>query len=198
MWGDPLFEVWGKPGSNNIKSAVTDQSHSDITVVHILFTVVFFKRGSFANFLHRTLPVNPELSKGWVYSGGLRMHRGCCKTYTSHVKRKDVFSSTFTIPTGSHWFSLVASSKGRQFTGSARRVGVRHLDSVYMHTPYQFCQSITPHSTNRRHISWSFKSQPRPSGFNGPPDNEEDAARIAILNKVMKGRQPTDLILRCK
>lgn len=30
------------------------------------------------------------------------------------------------------------------------------------------------------------------------PDNEEDAARAAILDKVMKGRQPADLMLRCK
>lgn len=29
------------------------------------------------------------------------------------------------------------------------------------------------------------------------PDNEEDAARAAILDKVMKGRQPADLMLRC-
>jgi hypothetical protein len=126
------------------------------------------------------------------------MHRGCWKTYTSHVKRKDVFrSSSFTTLNDLHWFSLAVSSKGRQFTGSARRVSMRHLDSVYMHTP-SFCQSVTSHSTNRRHISWSFKSQPRPTGFYEVPDNEEDAARIAILNKVMKGRQPTDLILRCK
>ena len=138
------------------------------------------------------------IKQGWVFSGCLRMHRGCWKTYTSHVKRQDVFrSSTFTTPIGLYWFSLVASSKGRQFTGSARRVGVRHLDSVHMHTPYHFCQSIIPHSTNRRHISWSFRSQPRYTGFNEVPDNEEDVARIAILNKVMKGRQPTDLILRC-
>ena len=67
-----------------------------------------------------------------------------------------------------------------------------------MHTPYQSCQIITPLPANRRHISWSFKSQPRNTGFHEAPDNEEDVARIAILNKVMKGRQPTDLILRCK
>lgn len=30
------------------------------------------------------------------------------------------------------------------------------------------------------------------------PDNEEDEARAAILDKVMKGRQPNDLMLRCK
>ncbi|KAF8804613.1 cora-domain-containing protein [Phlegmacium glaucopus] len=56
---------------------------------------------------------------------------------------------------------------------------------------------MTPHPRNSRQISWSFKSQPRPTEFNEVPDNEEDVARVAILNKVMKGRQPTDLMLRC-
>ena len=162
-----------------------------------MFTFVFLERGSFAKFS----PSNAEsgIKQGWISSGCLRMHRACWKTYTSHVKGKDVFrSSSFTTPNRSYWFSLVVSSKGRHFTGSARRVGVRHLDSVYMHTPYQFYQNITPRPTNSRHISWSFKSQPWPTGFSELPDNEEDVARIAILNKVMKGRQPTDLILRCK
>jgi hypothetical protein len=189
--GGSLVRSLGQ-GSNdsNIKSG----SHRSVTF-RFTYLPLFFLNG--VHFLQQTL--NPELSKGWVFSGCLRMHRGCWKTYTSHVKRKDVFrSSSLNTPNGLHRFSLAVSSKGRQFTGSARRVGVRHLGSVYMHTPPQFCRSITPHSTNRRHISWSFKSQPRPTGFNELPDNEEDVARIAILNKVMKGRQPTDLILRCE
>ncbi|GJE86613.1 CorA family magnesium transporter [Phanerochaete sordida] len=33
--------------------------------------------------------------------------------------------------------------------------------------------------------------------FNSPSDNQEEAARVAILEKAMKGRQPTDLMLRC-
>ncbi|KAJ3504759.1 hypothetical protein NLJ89_g7772 [Agrocybe chaxingu] len=47
-----------------------------------------------------------------------------------------------------------------------------------------------------RHISWSFR-QPQAQEFIEHPDNEEDVARAAILDKVMKGRQPTDLMLRC-
>lgn len=171
-----------------LNRAVTDQSHSDIT--GLLFALVFLE----TEFICKFSASNAEsgIKQGWVSSGCLRMHRGCWKTYTSHVKGKDVFrSSPFTTPNGLY---RVVSSKSRQFTGSARRVGVR-----YLHTPYQFYQSFIPHSTNSRHISWSFKSQPRPTGgSNEVPDNEEDAARIAILNKVMKGRQPTDLILRCK
>ena len=47
-------------------------------------------------------------------------------------------------------------------------------------------------------MSWipkfSFKQQ---DTFNGPLDNQEEAAKVAILEKAMKGRQPTDLLLRC-
>lgn len=50
-----------------------------------------------------------------------------------------------------------------------------------------------------RHFSWAKL-------FNGkayerqdePSDGQDDAARAAILEKVMKGRQPTDLMLRCE
>ncbi len=48
-----------------------------------------------------------------------------------------------------------------------------------------------------RRISWSFKSwtsSPDPSSV---PDPQEDLTKAAILDKVMKGRQPTDLMLRC-
>lgn len=51
----------------------------------------------------------------------------------------------------------------------------------------------------RRGISWSSKARavklPEPAEV---PDDEEDAARAAILDKVMKGRQPADLMLRCR
>lgn len=47
-----------------------------------------------------------------------------------------------------------------------------------------------------RHLAWNafLKSSlgPRPS----PSSNEEDA-KAAILEKVMKGRLPSDLMLRC-
>ncbi len=50
-----------------------------------------------------------------------------------------------------------------------------------------------------RHASWIPKLNLRkPDQFNGPLDNQEEAARVAFLEKAMKGRQPTDLLLRCK
>ena len=54
-----------------------------------------------------------------------------------------------------------------------------------------------------RHMSWlprlgvSFRSA-QDNSFNSPTDNQEEAAKVAILEKAMKGRQPTDLKLRCK
>lgn len=145
----------------------------------------------------RTL--NPGIRQGWVFSGCLRMHIGW-KNYTSHVTGKYAFrTSSFAIPNGSCRFSLIVPSQGRQFTcESVRRDCVRHPNVGYMHTPHRFYQRMTSHSRNSRQISWSFKSQPQPTEFNDIPDNEEDVARAAILNKVMKGRQPTDLMLRCK
>lgn len=54
-----------------------------------------------------------------------------------------------------------------------------------------------------RGLSWLPKlglgyRQPQDDAFNGPTDNQEEAAKVAILEKAMKGRQPTDLKLRCK
>lgn len=42
-----------------------------------------------------------------------------------------------------------------------------------------------------RHISWSPKPTPLPD------DHVDELTRATILDKVMKGRQPTDLVLRC-
>lgn len=50
---------------------------------------------------------------------------------------------------------------------------------------------------NIRRISWSSKSNPRSSDASDVPDGQEDLTNAAILDKVMKGRQPTDLMLRC-
>ncbi|KAJ3558586.1 hypothetical protein NM688_g832 [Phlebia brevispora] len=51
-----------------------------------------------------------------------------------------------------------------------------------------------------RRMSWIPKlgfGSKQQEPFNGPVDNEEEAARVAMLEKAMKGRQPTDLMLRC-
>jgi len=48
-----------------------------------------------------------------------------------------------------------------------------------------------------RHISWLLRLRSRAADPNGVPDDQEDLTKAAILEKVMKGRQPTDLMLRC-
>ncbi|KAJ7054521.1 hypothetical protein C8F01DRAFT_1163681 [Mycena amicta] len=51
--------------------------------------------------------------------------------------------------------------------------------------------------TTVRHISWRGKPF-RGVEYDGPlPDIHEEATRAAILEKVMKGRNPPDLMLRC-
>lgn len=67
-----------------------------------------------------------------------------------------------------------------------------------LHTPQNGLESLRMHQ-RRRGISWSSLSARaqvlEPTDL---PDNEEDAARAAILDKVMKGRQPSELMLRCE
>lgn len=46
-----------------------------------------------------------------------------------------------------------------------------------------------------RRINW--KSRSSSSDFGGISDAHEDLTKAAILDKVMKGRQPADLMLRC-
>lgn len=48
-----------------------------------------------------------------------------------------------------------------------------------------------------RHVSWLLRSRTRPADSNGVLEDQEDLTKAAILEKVMKGRQPTDLMLRC-
>ncbi|KAL0958032.1 hypothetical protein HGRIS_000208 [Hohenbuehelia grisea] len=60
------------------------------------------------------------------------------------------------------------------------------------------CPSLWPFSPVRQ-MSWATRliSRPITVNHNTPSDTEEEVAKAAILEKVMKGRQPTDLMLRC-
>lgn len=49
-----------------------------------------------------------------------------------------------------------------------------------------------------RQVSWFAKLNTKPVEFNGLSDRQEEEAKAAILEKVMKGRHPTDLMLRCE
>ncbi|KAJ7598468.1 cora-domain-containing protein [Mycena floridula] len=45
--------------------------------------------------------------------------------------------------------------------------------------------------------NWSWRAEPRKLEHKDMSQGEEDLARAAILDKVMQGRQPTELMLRC-
>jgi hypothetical protein len=65
------------------------------------------------------------------------------------------------------------------------------------HRPYP-----SAHVAHRAASSWASKLPWRATesatlGNATLPDGHEEAAKAAILDKVMQGRQPTDLLLRC-
>lgn len=49
-----------------------------------------------------------------------------------------------------------------------------------------------------RNIWWTPKHHPKVLEVHDLSGTQEDIAKAAILDKVMKGRQPTDLMLRCE
>ncbi|KAF8970435.1 hypothetical protein BDZ97DRAFT_1791375 [Flammula alnicola] len=125
------------------------------------------------------------------------MHRGFWKHYASHVTGHNAYRTT---PHDLRCqIGLANVHKARNFTQDHRLKHRRLLDIPSISLPHPISLCVTPaQPKNTRQISWSFKSHSRPTEFNEDlPDNEQDVARAAILDKVMKGRQPTDLMLRC-
>ncbi|KAH9477462.1 Mitochondrial inner membrane magnesium transporter LPE10 [Psilocybe cubensis] len=108
------------------------------------------------------------------------MHRACWRQRPSHVSPRWPTQP----PT-----SIACLNQLRNFT-------VDHRERIRIHASGLYNRSLPP---TTRQFSWSFKSQPRlqVQEFTELPDNEQDVTRAAILDKVMKGRQPTDLMLRC-
>lgn len=49
-----------------------------------------------------------------------------------------------------------------------------------------------------RQMSWTKLNLGTDQFDDGPSDGQEEAAKTALLEKAMKGRQPTDLMLRCE
>jgi hypothetical protein len=116
----------------------------------------------------------------------LRMHRALCIARASHVNGRNAYTHNIL-------FSRFISS---------RTIATSHRDRHAFLAPYNHDKRVLgqfPHGTNlisqrSRGVSWSWKTRE----FVEAPDNEEDAAWAAILDKVMKGRQPTELMLRCE
>lgn len=129
-----------------------------------------------------------------------RMHKACLAQSISNVRANIVFRLTSPVVNEKrHTFGLSNFTRLRNFTVDHQVKGRILLDSAStrsLHHNFRTSNSVPPR--NSRYISWSFKSQSRSAEFTDVPDNEEDVARAAILDKVMKGRQPTDLMLRCE
>jgi len=127
------------------------------------------------------------------------MHKACLAQSISNVRANIVFRLTSPVVNEKrHTFGLSNFTRLRNFTVDHQVKGRILLDSAStrsLHHNFRTSNSVPPR--NSRYISWSFKSQSRSAEFTDVPDNEEDVTRAAILDKVMKGRQPTDLMLRC-
>ncbi|TFK28513.1 magnesium transporter [Coprinopsis marcescibilis] len=128
------------------------------------------------------------------------MHRACWRHCASNVKGEYSFSavlagaSPFKSPNSAHTWRRHASwstgllQKYANFAGANLRGPSYHLG--LSHNAYL--------SKTTRGISWLAKALPRTSkAQDDSPDSQEEATRVAILDKVMKGRQPSELMLRC-
>ncbi|KAF5383116.1 hypothetical protein D9615_005053 [Tricholomella constricta] len=107
------------------------------------------------------------------------MHIGFWKSSSSHVMR---------------------ALRRANATGLTGQPSSRTLPSFAIsRRAFRVCVPLEPKCSpaNRihlRNISWSPKQPPRPVEMS---NDQEDVAKAAILENVMKGRQPTDLMLRC-
>jgi hypothetical protein len=132
----------------------------------------------------------------------LRMHTGCWRTYSSHV-----MGYSTRVAHSSRGYSLSCrlpfSSRPRRCLQTVRSLAVlqrsiHHLSNGAHSWPWR--AAVLSHYSHpcARSFAWSPYAHPRPADDRGLSDEQEDAAKAAILEKVMKGRQPTDLMLRCE
>ncbi|OBZ78278.1 Mitochondrial inner membrane magnesium transporter LPE10 [Grifola frondosa] len=114
---------------------------------------------------------------------------------------------------GNHVMGLVGTSARRCSVHSPllRRTCSRNFQAgCFSHSwdkcshrlpPTAFCKRtlLSSRSLGIRHMSWLHKLNLRRHNepYNEPSDGLEEAAKVALLEKAMKGRQPTDLMLRC-
>ena len=111
------------------------------------------------------------------------MHTAGLKSFASHV----VFNVIGNFP-NSHCLS------SRAFTTFANSSFIR-----VQHSPLlpSLAKRISPSASFKlEQARYLWKSKPPQQRILSPA--EEEAGKAAILEKVMKGRQPTDLMLRCE
>jgi len=115
----------------------------------------------------------------------LRMHRALCIARASHVNGRNAYTHNILFGRSGPFRAIATSYRNRQ-------AFLPNINGQFPHGT-----KLIPQRGSRG-ITWSWKAPSRSKEFAEVPDNEEDAARAAILDKVMKGRQPTELMLRCK
>jgi hypothetical protein len=128
---------------------------------------------------------------------GISNLRSCHELHQyGQVIRRDFCSWLRNPHFTSKFGSRRAPCLARGHSHSLYQISIRTSFIRAFYTPNTFGLRALPPAQLRR-VSWSAKPRGQPVEFNGLSDGEEDAAKAVILDKVMKGRQPTDLMLRC-
>lgn len=115
----------------------------------------------------------------------------------AEADRTSLFSLQFSSSSRARRFW--PSSDGPQGMLSRAVVGVR----AFTRPPFPARHRCQPparawsHYSMARVLHWMHLRRDCPEDF-GPPEHDEEAVRDAILEKALKGRQPTDLMLRCE
>jgi hypothetical protein len=120
------------------------------------------------------------------------MHTECWRTYSSHVRGYSAARAAHSFANGR--YSLSCGWR------RAQTVPTLAVLQRSIHNSWAWIAAVSLRSgpAHVRSIAWSPHAHPRPADPRGLSDEQEDEAKAAILEKVMKGRQPTDLMLRCE
>lgn len=123
------------------------------------------------------------------------MHRACWNHFANYVRPDSCFQAKELFTNQTH-LGVGDTTKRWIYTSNVRpRCTLLLPFGASRHSGSGI--RLSTH-VNSRQIFWPSKSALRTAEFDGLPDNQEDAAKATILDNVMKGRQPTDLMLRCK
>lgn len=129
------------------------------------------------------------------------MQAGCLRIYPSHVRRlfgRDALQNMFSVLAYSPNRHHPSSNCIRTFTSRVSLGHSAHILAGGLLHKYSSQLKLCHVRALARRISWTLKLQPRPADPETMSNKQEDAAKATILEKVMKGRQPTDLMLRCE
>lgn len=130
-----------------------------------------------------------------------RMHRVPLRTCSSHVM--PYFGGAAKVYVYQSHLSLLAAVVPRTCHVTSKTmvfspISTRRLYSNGCERSWKKRSKNSMQLVGLRRLSWMSKTNSRSAEFDGFSDSQEEEAKAAILDKVMKGRQPTDLMLRCE